>query len=600
MSEEKRILRREEVPEEYTWDLTDFYASDEDFEKDLNRTDEYIEKLKAFKGKLGNSAKDLFDYLKMSDEVEEWMQEVANYASRKNDQDTGNGKYQDYNARMSSALVKIYGAASFATPEILEISDEKLEQFYKDEPGLELYRRALNKDRALKDHILSAEMENLLAMTGEMAMAPDNIYGMLNNADMKFEDATDSEGKKHEITHGSFIPLLESGDRELRKSAFQQFYKSYDQFQNTAAAILSAQVKSLMFNAQARHYNSTLEASVSSVEVPTTVYHNLINAVHENMDKMYKYVELRKKTLGLDELHFYDIYTPITGESDRKVPYDEAVELIMEAVKPLGEDYCKVMREGFNNRWVDRYENVGKRSGAYSAGTKVHPVVLMNYHDTMDSMFTLIHEMGHSLHTYLSYKNQPTVYANYTIFVAEVASTCNEALLMQYLLGKTEDKKERAVLINHFLEQFRGTLYRQTMFAEFELMMNEMSERGETMTAEALCQKYGELQKLYFGDGIVVDDEIKLEWARIPHFFYNFYVYQYATSFSAAMAISQKILKEGEPAVKKYLEFLSGGCSKDPISLLKDAGVDLTTAAPINEALALFGELIDEMEELLK
>lgn len=599
MSKIKKIPTREEVEVKNTWALEDLYPTDADWENDIKKADDYVKRVAAFQGKLAESGQTLLDYYRLSDEIEEWVERVANYAMRKSDQDTGNSYYQDFAARTMNTFVKLQGATAFEKPELLAIDDATLEKFYCETEGLELYREAIADKRRKKDHILSAEMEALLASAGDMAGQPDNIFGMMNNADMKFPSVKDADGQEHEVTHGSFIPLMERQDRVLRKNAFESVYHTYKQFSNTYAAILAAQVKQLMFFAKARNYKNTLEASLDNTNVPVSVYHNLIDAVHNNMDKMYKYVELRKKLMGYDELHFYDIYAPITEDSSTKIPYEEAQKTILEAVKPLGEDYCKVLKSGFENRWVDVYENVGKRSGAYSAGTKTHPYVLMNYADTLDSQFTLIHEMGHAMHSYLSYQKQPTVYANYVIFVAEIASTCNEALLMQYLLGKTTDKKERAALINYFLEQFRTTLYRQTMFAEFEMQINEMSERGETMTADVLCDMYGKLQKLYFGDSIVIDDEIRYEWCRIPHFYYNFYVFQYATGFSAAIALSRKILKEGQPAVDKYLEFLSGGCSKDPISLLKGAGVDMTTAAPINEALALFGELIDELDSLV-
>ena len=601
MSEEKKLRERSEIEEKYKWRLEDLFATDEDWEKELKKIDEYVEKISSFKGKIAQGPENLLAYLKLNDEIDEWAEEVANYSSRKNDQDTRVGKYQDYHARTMGAFVKLGSASAFFEPELFSLSDEKIEEYFKKVPELEHYRRAYERIRKNKEHVLSNEMEELLAAAGDVTSQAYNTFGMLDNADLKFAPAKDSKGEEHSLSHGTFVPLMHSEDRTLRKAAYESYYATYKQFSNTFASILGAQVKGLIFKARARKYKNTLEASLSHTEVPVSVYYNLIEAVHNNMDKMYKYVKLRKKALNVDELHFYDIYTPIVGDSNKKIPYEEAVATILEAAKPLGEEYCKVLKHGFEDRWIDVYENAGKRSGAYSAGTKTHPYVLMNYADNLDSMFTLIHEMGHSMHSYLSYQNQPTCYTNYVIFVAEIASTCNEALLMQYLLKKTTDKKERAVLINYFLEQFKSTLYRQTMFAEFELKINELSERGETMTADTLCKIYEDLQKLYFGEeNIVIDDQIKYEWARIPHFFYNFYVFQYATGFSAAIALSQKILKEGEPAVKKYLEFLSGGCSKDPIALLKDAGVDLTTAEPINEALNLFGELIDEMDELLK
>ena len=399
---------------------------------------------------------------------------------------------------------------------------------------------------------------------------------------------------------GTFVPCQESPDRVLRKSAYENLYRTFAKFKNTAAATLNAQNKQLKFFAEARKYNNAFEASLDRTNVPTSVYLNLIEAVHKNFDKMHRYVRLRKKLLGVDELHFYDVYTPLVADVDKKIPYSGAKQTIYDALAPLGDDYRKVLREGFDSRWIDVYQNVGKRSGAYSAGAAVHPYVLMNYSGTLDSQFTLAHEMGHALHSYYSNKNQNSIDSDYVIFVAEVASTCNEALLMEYLLSKTTDKKERAYLINHFLDQFKGTLYRQTMFAEFELNIGRMVAEGKTLTADVLCDEYRRLNEAYYGPDMIVDDEIAMEWARIPHFYYNYYVFQYATGYSAAIALSRKILNEGETAVKDYLNFLSGGCSKSPIDLLKGAGVDMTSPAPVEEALQLFGTLLDEMEALME
>ena len=433
-----------------------------------------------------------------------------------------------------------------------------------------------------------------------MSQAPDSVYSVFADADLKFPAATDKDGNSHPVTHGTYIPLMHSADRVLRKSAFESLYSVYGQFRNTAAALLSAQVKQLKFYADARKYDSTLQASLDGNYVPTEVYTNLISAVHENMAPMYRYVDLRRKLLGVDELHMYDLYTPIVSDVDVDIPYEEAKQTVYDALACMGDDYRAILKEGFDNRWIDVYENVGKCSGAYSAGLRKHPYVLLNYSGTLDSMFTLAHEMGHAIHSYLSNKHQPVAYSNYSIFVAEVASTCNEALLMQHLLKTTKDKKRRAYLINYFLEQFRTTLYRQTMFAEFELEINRRNERGESLTAESLNALYHELNHQYFGDNIVIDKEIDLEWARIPHFYYDYYVYQYATGYSAAIALSRRILKEGAPAVKDYIHFLSGGCSTDPISLLRGAGVDMASTTPIHEALQLFDELITEMEQLME
>ena len=474
-----------------------------------------------------------------------------------------------------------------------------LDGFYAACPGLERYRRYLTDLRRRKAHTLSAPEEKLLAAAGEMAQAPDTIYGAFADADLTFADAVDSEGVKHPLTQGTFVALEESPDRQLRRSAYENLYDALAGFSNTAAGLLNAQNKQLKFFADARHYSSNREASLDATNVPEAVYDNLIDTVHKHLPKMHRYVRLRKKLLGVDKLHFYDVYTPLVQELDRHIPYEQAKQTVYEALAPLGEDYRAILREGFENRWIDVYQNVGKRSGAYSAGASVHPYVLLNYTGTLDSQFTLAHEMGHALHSYLSNKHQNPVDADYVIFVAEVASTCNEALLMEHLLSKTQDKKERAYLINHFLDQFKGTLYRQTMFAEFERTLGELTAKGQTLTPQVLCDEYRRLNEAYYGPDMEVDDRIAMEWARIPHFYYNYYVFQYATGYCAAIALSRRILREGAPAVQDYLGFLSGGCSKSPIDLLKGAGVDMTTAEPVEQALELFGQLLDEMEALM-
>ena len=432
-----------------------------------------------------------------------------------------------------------------------------------------------------------------------MAQAPEDIYGKLTNADLTFPDTVDGQGNAVPLSDGSFVPTQMSEDRTLRENAFRTYYKTYGTIRNTAAAVLSAQVKQLQFFATARKYDSSLAAAVAGTRVPPQVYYNLIDTVNANLDKLHRYIRLRKKLLGVDELHMYDIYAPMVSGADKVISYQEAKDTVYEALAPMGDDYRAIIQEGFDHRWIDVRENVGKRSGAYSAGALYHPYVLLNHKDNLDSMFTLAHEMGHAVHSYLSNKNQPPVYRDYVIFVAEVASTCNEALLMEYLLARTTDKKERAWLINHFLEQFKGTLYRQTMFAEFELRMGELNDQGETLTADLLSKEYKALNEKYYGPDMVSDDEIAMEWARIPHFYYNYYVYQYATGYSAAIALSRRILKEGEGAVKDYVQFLSGGCSKDPVDLLKGAGVDMSSPKPVQDALDLFGTLLDEMEKLM-
>lgn len=595
------VLPRNEVPEEFTWNLGDMFESDAAWLAEYEALKAYPEKIAAFRGRLGESAAELLAFMKLSDEIDLRVTVLYGYASCKSDQDTANGTYQDYRGKAMATYIAIDGASAFSTPEIMEIPDDTMERFYKDEPELETYRRVITKLRRRREHILSPECEKILAAAGEMAETPENIGSVFRNADITFPDVTDSQGNTHKLTGGSFVPLLESPDVTLRRNTFETYYNRLGEFKNTVASILDGQFKQLRFFADSRKYGSTLEASLDRTEVPTEVYHNLIAAVHANLDKMYRYVSLRKKLLGVDELHMYDVYTPIVADAAEEITFEQAKETVLEALSVLGEDYIALLKEGFDHRWIDVYENVGKRGGAYSSGnSRPHPYVLLNHKNNLDSQFTLAHEMGHALHSYYSCKNQPVCTSNYVIFVAEVASTCNEILLMRHLLGKTTDKRGRAYLINHFLDQFKGTVYRQTMFAEFELMMGKMSESGETLTAEKLCDKYLELNKLYFGPDMVSDQGISLEWARIPHFFYNYYVFQYATGFSAACAIASRILELGEPAVKDYKKFLSSGGSTDPISLLKIAGVDMSTPEPVNAGLKLFGELIDEMEELLK
>ena len=593
------IPKRSEVKTEFTWDLGDMFPSDEAWREEYEALGEMPGKIAAFRGRLGESAETLLEFFRLEDELELRLSPLHTYASCSSDQDTSNGFYQDMAGKARSRYVEISSAAAFATPEIMAIDEDRLNLFYAVQPELETYRRSIYQIRRRAAHILSGDEERLLAAAGDMAGAAGNIAGILRNADLKFPDAIDSEGNAHQLTGGSYGVLMESTDRVLRKDAFEKLYGRYGEFANTIAATLDGNFKQRLFYSRARKYPDTLSIALDSTEVPTEVYLNLIEAVHGNLDKMYRYVALRRKLLGVDELHMYDVYAPLVDGAVRKIDFEEAKATVLEALSVLGEDYTDILREGFANRWIDVYENEGKRGGAYSTGgSRPHPYVLLNHKDTLDSMFTLAHEMGHALHSYHSCKYQPVNTSDYVIFVAEVASTCNEVLLMRHLLGKTTDRVERAYLINHFLESFKGTVYRQTMFAEFELMMGRMAESGETLTSEKLSEKYLELNRLYFGPEMVSDPQIALEWSRIPHFFYNYYVFQYATGFSAAVALANRILTGGEEAVRDYKRFLSGGGSTDPISLLKIAGVDMSTPGPVNSALALFGELLDEMDKL--
>ncbi len=601
MADIKKIPDRSEIPQEYTWNTADLFPSDEAWQEAYDACMAGIPEAAAYAGRLGEGGKTLYEYIQLDLDMSRKLSRVANYAQRKYDQDTKVPQYQAMAGKLGPLYTAWSQATAFETPELLAISDEAMERFYQEEPRLELYRLYLTRTRDRREHILSDAEEKLLAATGEISDLADDVFSKLTNADLTFPDALDSEGVPHPISDGSYGLCMESADRVLRKNAFESMYAGYGSVKNTLAATLAGQMKSLKFYAEARKYPSPLAAALSRVRVPESVYHNLIKTVNANLGKLHRYVALRKKLLGLDELHMYDIYTPIVSGVDKVISYQEAKDTVYDALAPLGEDYRAILKEGFDSRWIDVYENTGKRSGAYSSGGgEPHPFVLLNHKDNLDSMFTLAHEMGHALHSYLSTKNQPQIYQHYVLFVAEVASTCNEALLMEYLLARTTDKKERAYLINHFLDQFKGTLYRQTMFAEFELRLGELTAQGQTLTADLLCREYKALNEKYYGPDMISDDQIALEWARIPHFYMNYYVYQYATGYSAAIALSRRILKEGAPAVKDYLGFLSGGNSKDPIDLLKGAGVDMSSPQPVQEALDLFDSLLDEMEELTK
>lgn len=591
---------REEIDSKYKWDLSSMFPSDEAFEAGLEELKAYCPKLLAFKGKISTSAQALLEFLQLEDQMNLLLYKIINYAERKSDEDTRVAKYQAYVANATSAYTQVGEATSWFAAELLAIPAESVEKFYAEVPALEFYRRKLNKILNQREHTLSAEEEALLARAEELAVQPTNIFSMFDDADLTFDDAVDSEGKTHKLTSGSFVPLLMDADRVLRESAFKQLYSRFGEFRNTSAAILTSQVKNLQFFSSSRKYASSLEAALAENEIPVEVYNNLIDAVHQNFPAFYKYVDLRKRIMGLDELHFWDVYTPLVDDVDMKFTYEEACDLIVKALAPMGEEYVNLVKKGLESRWVDVYETPGKRSGAYSAGGKgMNPVMLLNFQGGLDDVYTLIHEMGHSLHTYFSSHNQEITYSDYSIFVAEVASTCNEALLSHYLLEHETDPARHAYILNHFLEGFRGTIYRQCMFAEFERDISQMNADGVALNAEVLSERYGKLCAEYFGPGIELDEEIKLEWSRIPHFYYNFYVYQYCIGFSAAIALSQRILSEGEPAVKDYIGYLSGGCSKTPIELLRGAGVDMATPDPVNAALKYFGELVDQLEQEL-
>lgn len=593
------LKKREEIPGEFQWRLEDMFATDEEWEQEYDLVMKIAEDIKCFAGTLSESGSHLLAYYKMKDELTFHLTRVIVYANQRSHQDTKVSKYQGYVERADNAAVTAQSATAFADPEILQIPELHLFEMMEDEPELLAYERVILELMRHKAHVLSDAEEKILAKAGEIAVGPGNIYSMFNNADIYFHSVRDVEGNRIPVTHGNFTVLLKSRDRGIRRQAFEKVYEAYRKWGNTVAATFISHLKQEHFFAEVRKYPSVRAMHMDQGNIPESVYDNLIETVHAHLPAMYRYVALRKKLLGVNHLHMYDLYVPIVESVDREYTFEEAKLTVLKALEPMGKDYEAVLLQGFENRWIDVYENENKRTGAYSWGAYgTHPYVLLNYQNDLSSVFTLAHEMGHALHTYYSDKNQPVTYAEYLIFVAEVASTCNEGLLMHYLLEQSSDKKEKLYLLNHYLEEFRATVFRQTMFAEFEQIVHSKVAAGESLTREALNQIYHDLNVLYFGPDIIVDEEIDYEWMRIPHFYTSFYVYQYATGFSAATAFSRKILEEGEPAVEAYVKnFLSGGCSKDPIDLLKDAGVDMSTSKPISDALEVFEAYLEELEQ---
>lgn len=599
MAEQGRLKKREEIAAKYKWALEDLYKNAEAWKTDCEAAEELIKEYGKYQGRVMESADTFFEVLKLGTKLNMLIEKLYVYANQKLHEDTADAKSQAMAGKAQSLAVKAEGAAAFAEPEILAAPEETLKGYMAEE-RFDEYRQSIDNLTRSRAHILTAELEELLSQVGEFSNSADDIFSMFNNADIKFPEIKGEDGEPVAITHGRYTMLMESADRRVRKDTFEGLYHTYDKYKNTLAAIYNSSVKKDVFYAKARKYNSSLEAALDGSNIPVSVYDNLIAAVHESLPVFHRYVALRKKCLKADELHMYDVYAPLVSEVDMKVGFEEAKQIVAAGLAPMGGEYLKALNEGFAGRWIDIYENEGKRSGAYSWGAYgTHPFVLLNYNGTLDNVFTLAHEMGHALHSYYSDASQSYDNAGYRIFVAEVASTCNEALLIRYLLGKTTDRKEKAYLINYFLEQFKGTLFRQTMFAEFEKKTHELVEEGETLNVELLNRLYRELNEMYFGKDMVIDSEIDLEWARIPHFYSAFYVYQYATGFSAAIALSKRILELGEEGVKDYMKFLTGGCSKYPIELLKLAGVDMTSPEPVKDAIKVFDDLIGQLEELL-
>lgn len=593
-----QLPKRDELSAELKWRLEDIYPNNDLWEQDLAKLKASKEKVLELKGTLTSGA-NLLQALQLRDEISMLADRVIVYALMRKDEDNGNTLYQGYAGSAMAAAVELDEAQSFFVPEILSLETSVVKQWISETPGLSLYEHYLEDILRRKEHTLPAEQEQLLASAGELAQAPRNIFGMFNNADLKFPQVKNDAGEDVELTHGRYGQLLESQNRDVRRGAFDALYATYTAWKNTLGETFTSAVKKERFFSKARRYESSLQAALHEDNVDPEVYTNLIDSIHDHLPLMHRYVRLRKKLLGLDELHMYDIYVPMVADQDLTFSRDEAMAMVRKGLHPLGDRYLQDMDGSFSEGWIDWLENRGKTSGAYSWGTYgVHPYVLLNYQGTLNDVFTLAHELGHAMHSFYSNQTQEFVNAQYTIFVAEVASTLNEALLMDDLLKKTEDPKKRAYLLNHFLEQFRGTVFRQTMFAEFEMIVHGKVGAGEMLTSEALCEIYYDLNKKYYGPDMVVDEAIAMEWARIPHFYRPFYVYKYATGFSAAISLSQQILEEGQPAVDRYLEFLGSGGSDYPVNLLQKAGVDMSKPEPIVQAMAVFEELLGELEEL--
>ena len=592
------IISRDQVKAEDKWKLEDIYASDETFKESFARCEDLLSSFKPYENQLTKSSATLLDFLKAQDAFWEEINKLYVYSHMRLHEDGNKSFYQDLSQRTESLSIKASSALAFVNPELSKLTPEILENFYQEVPALKLYKRYLDEVLRQKAHILDPATEALLAEVGDIAGTAQNTFAMLNNVDIKFPSIQNESGETVPLTHATYIPFMENNNRRVRQEAFDALYATYNRFKNTIATLFAGNIKQYGLFSNVRKFDSTLHMALSENNIPTEVYHNLIDTVNQNLEHLHGYMALRKNILGLDELHMYDLFVPMVKDFTKEISFEEAKETVLKALAPLGTDYINVVKSAFNEGWIDKYENEGKRSGAYSWGTygAPHPYILLNHTPNINSMFTLAHEMGHAMHTYYSHKNQPHVYGDYCIFVAEVASTVNEALLMQYLLKETTDPVEKCYLMNYFMDQFKSTLYRQTMFAEFELDMHLAYQKGETLTAEYLSNHYYALVKKYHGPSVTVDEAIALEWSRIPHFYTPFYVYQYATGYSAAIALSTKILNEGQSAVEDYIRFLSGGSSKDPIDLLKIAGVDMSSAVPIQSALQVFADLIKDFK----
>lgn len=597
----KSLPKRSEVPTDRKWKLEDIFSTDEEWEEEFKQLKDDFPKIETYQGELTDSAQNLYEVLKMQDDLAMRLGQLFTYAHMRYDEDTTNSFYQAMNQKAENVLTIASSSMSFIVPEILSMDEATLEKYVDEKEELQLYKHTLEEISRQRPHVLGQKEEALLAEAAEPMDNASQTFSMLNNADLTFPTITNEDGEEVDLTHGRFIGFLESKDRRVRKEAFKKMYETYGSFIHTFASTLTGQVKANNFSAKVRNYDSARQEALDSNNINEQVYENLVEAVNEKLHLLHRYAALRKKVLELDELHMYDIYTPLVKDVDMEFTYEKAQEYVLKGLSPLGEEYGNILKEGFENSWIDVDENKGKRSGAYSSGAYgTHPYILLNWQDSVNDLFTLAHELGHSVHTYYTQKAQPFRYGNYSIFVAEVASTCNENLLNEYMLNHVEDEKQKLYLLNHYLEGFRGTVFRQTMFAEFEHDIHVRMQNGEPLTADKLTEIYYNLNKKYYGDNVVSDEEIGLEWARIPHFYMGYYVYQYATGYSAATSLASQILTEGDEAVDRYInKFLKAGSSDYPIEILKQAGVDMTSKQPIYDALAVFEEKLTEMEKLL-
>ena len=592
-------MERQKIENQYKWTIDEMYPSESDLNKDIDKVKELIDKLASYKGKLAESKSNLYEALHTSEDAGRILEKLYVYTHMKSHEDTRINDNQGKATKIDMLSTELSMATSYMVPEIISMDEAKLNEYLQDEK-LSFYKKYVDEILRVKPHTLSEREEEILAAASDLTAIPENVYDMMSYADMQFPEIEDEEGKKVKLTHANFSLFLKSKDRRVRKDTFEGLYSVYEQYRNTFASTLYGGVKSEIFYAKMRKYESALQGSLFNDDISVDVYENLIKSVSENIPALDKYIDLKKKFLGLDEIHMYDLYVPLTGDFDMKITYEEAKEIILEALKPMGEEYLSHIKDAFENGWIDVYENEGKQGGAYSWGCyDSKSYILMNYHDDLNSLFTLIHELGHSMHSTYSKSTQDYLYSSYKIFVAEVASTLNELLLINYLLKKSNSKEEKIYLLNYYLEQFRTTVYRQTMFAEFEKIVHETVEGGEPLTAEGFTNIYYKLNEKYYGKSCVVDEQIGLEWARIPHFYSNFYVYKYATGFSAASALSKQILEEGETAVARYKEFLKSGGSDYPLNQLRAAGVDMEKKESVDEALSVFADLVDELEKEL-